>query len=521
MQTTPHHLFCFKNSSSFKKLFTRCSQISLILFGVSNTGYANDSSSALTTQNTTSTTNTTAANQAAPTSSPPAKKTDVSTEQHPEYDGMLLGSMFGLRPLMDQYGLTLNAVDINDLFGNTSGGYKQGPAYWGVTTLTLNWDPEKVLGIKNGLFNISALQIRGRSLTVDNLGDLNSVDNMDTNRSTRLWELWYQQGFFDNKLNVRIGKIALDSEFSVSDYGLLFMNSSFGWSLINTDDTYNTGVEYPFAAPGIRFNFSPNENWTDILAVTNDNPSNVAFCNQSGAFACDSSPPKHLSGTHFNFTTGVFVINEIQYHLNPTSDDSKSDNAKQGYPGNYKLGTYFDSAKFPDQRYNAEGQLLANPDNAQTMGNHRHTWSVYGIADQMIWRSTKEKSHSVGVFGTIQTSPGDRTSITLAGNAGIVYKGLFNNENDSVGFAWGFGTFGNRARQYDRDYRYYVDSSHRVRKTENRIELVSHFDVTPWMQLTPDFQYIFNPGGGINLEDGFYKRVQNEAVFALRSSVTF
>lgn len=521
MQTTPHHLFCFKNSSSFKKLFTRCSQISLILFGVSNTGYANDSSSALTTQNTTSTTNTTAANQAAPTSSPPAKKTDVSTEQHPEYDGMLLGSMFGLRPLMDQYGLTLNAVDINDLFGNTSGGYKQGPAYWGVTTLTLNWDPEKVLGIKNGLFNISALQIRGRSLTVDNLGDLNSVDNMDTNRSTRLWELWYQQGFFDNKLNVRIGKIALDSEFSVSDYGLLFMNSSFGWSLINTDDTYNTGVEYPFAAPGIRFNFSPNENWTDILAVTNDNPSNVAFCNPSGAFACDSSPPKHLSGTHFNFTTGVFVINEIQYHLNPTSDDSKSDNAKQGYPGNYKLGTYFDSAKFPDQRYNAEGQLLANPDNAQTMGNHRHTWSVYGIADQMIWRSTKEKSHSVGVFGTIQTSPGDRTSITLAGNAGIVYKGLFNNENDSVGFAWGFGTFGNRARQYDRDYRYYVDSSHRVRKTENRIELVSHFDVTPWMQLTPDFQYIFNPGGGINLEDGFYKRVQNEAVFALRSSVTF
>ncbi|WP_256967736.1 carbohydrate porin [Commensalibacter intestini] len=517
MQTTPHHLFCFKNSASFKKLFTRCSQISLILFGVSNTGYARDS--ALISQDAAPVSNTTAGNPAQPTS-PPAKKLDADTGQHPEDDSMLFGPIFGLRPWMAQYGVTFTAVDINDLFGNTSGGYKQGPAYWGVTTLTLNWDPEKVLGIKNGLFNISALQIRGRSLTADNLGDLNSVDNMDADRSTRLWELWYQQGFFDDKLSIKFGKIALDPEFSVSDYGLLFLNSSFGWSLINTVDTYNTGVEYPFSAPGIRFKFSPNENWTNLLAITDDNPSNVAFCNPSGAFTCDASP-KHVSGTHFNFTTGVFVINELQYHLNPAPEDSKEDNANLGYPGTYKLGAYFDSAKFPDQRYNADGQLLGNPDNPQTMGNHRHTWSVYGIVDQMIWRSKQEKSHSVGMFGTLQTSPGDRTSITLAGNAGIVYKGLFNNENDSIGFAWGFGTFGNRARQYDRDYRYYADPNWRVRNTEHRIELVSQFEVTPWMQLTPDFQYIFNPGGGLNLEEGSYKRVQNEAVFALRSTVNF
>lgn len=501
-----------------KKLTSISLYVPLSLIICNNLAHAARSSS-LISQDASPSTNNSSANPTKKTP-PPAKILDQDTGQHPEDQDMLLKDMWGVRPWLAQYGITFTAVDINEVWGNPYGGTKQGAAYEGMTTLTLNWDPEKVLGIKHGLFNISALQIRGRQFTGENLSDLNNISGIEADRSTRLWELWYQQGFWDDKFTVRIGKLSLDQEFNISDYATMFINSSFGWSMVSSVDTYSGGVDYPLAAPGIRFAFQPNANWTNLFAITNDNPNDVSFCNPSGAFTCDPQAA-HLSGTHFNFTTGVFIINELQYHLNPAPDDGKDKTTSTGYPGTYRIGAYFDSAGFPDQRYNAQKLPLGDPDNAQTMWKHRHNWSVYGIIDQMVWRN-KDKTHSVGLFGRIQTSPGDRSPVNLGGDAGIVYKGIFNREDDSIGFAWGFGRFGDRARQYDRDYRYFNnDPSWRIRKTEHHIELAWQIQATPWWEIKPDFQYIFNPGGGLNLKEGNHKRIQNEVVFGLRSTVNF
>lgn len=429
---------------------------------------------------------------------------------------MLLGDMLGFRPFIAKYGLTFTAVDVNEVWGNPYGGIKQGVAYTGLTTLTLNWDPEKTLGIHHGLFNISAFQMRGRAFTAENIGAYNSTSGWEGDRSTRLWELWYQQGFWNDKLSIRIGKISLDQEFNISDYATLFANSSFGWPMISSVNTYSGGIDYPNAAPAIRFSIKPNDHWTNLFAVANNNPNDVAFCNPSGPFTCDPYS-KHQSGTHFNFSTGVFVTNEIQYHLNPGDEDDEHYTA---YPGTYRLGAYFDSSKFPDQRYNKDRRPLADPSTPQTMFNHRSTWSIYGIFDQMIWRSPTNHKESAGIFGRLQVSPNDRSPINLAGDAGIVYKGVFGRENDSIGFGWGFARTGNKARKYDRDYRYYNDPYWYIRKTEHHIELAWQIQATPWLELKPDFQYVFRPGGGLNLEDS-HKRIQNAAIFGLRSTVNF
>ena len=450
-------------------------------------------------------------------SPPPATILDKDTGQAPENNDMLLGNILGLRSLMAQYGLTLTLVDVNEVWGNPYGGIKQGAAYTGLTTVTLNWDPEKVTGIKNGLFNISALQLRGRAFTAENIGAYNSTSGWEGDRSTRLWELWYQQGFFDNKMTIRIGKLSLDQEFNISDYATLFINSSFGWPMIPSVNTYSGGIDYPVASPAIRFSFQPNDHWTDLFAVADSNPNNVSFCNPSGPFTCDPYS-KHQSGTHFNFTTGVFITNEIQYHLNPGNEDDEKYTA---YPGTYRLGAFFDSSKFPDQRYNRDGDPLGNPDNPQTMLNHRHTWSVYGIMDQMIWRNPGNKKESLGIFGRIQVSPTDRSPINYAGDAGIVYKGLLNREHDSLGFGWGFAHTGNRARHYDRDYRNFADPYWCVRKTEHHIELAWQIQATSWLELKPDFQYVFRSGGGLNLEENSKKKIPNAAIFGLRSTVNF
>ncbi|WP_264811986.1 carbohydrate porin, partial [Acetobacter ghanensis] len=63
-----------------------------------------------------------------------------------------------------------------------------------------------------------------------------------------------------------------------------------------------------------------------------------------------------------------------------------------GLPGIYKLGGYYDTAKFADYRYNKNGGSLgaavANGGSERDLTPRwdRGNWMVYGIIDQMIWR---------------------------------------------------------------------------------------------------------------------------------------
>lgn len=452
-------------------------------------------------------------------SPPPAVVLDKDSGQHPEDNDMLLEDMWGLRPWFASKGITFTLVDVNEVWGNPSGGLKKGAAYEGMTTMTLNYDPEKTLGIKNGLFNISALQIRGRAHSAENLGVLNPVSNAEADRATRLWELWYQQGFFDNKFDIRIGKLSLDQEFNITDYGVLFLNSSFGWPMIPSLNTYSGGVAYPLAAPAIRFRFQPDEHWTNLFAIADDNPNNSPFCNPSGPLTCDPQE-HHRSGTRFNFKTGAFITEELQYHLNPQPDDASTAKDDVGLPGTYRIGAYYDSAKFPDQRYNYQGGLLGDPNSEQKARMRRNNWSVYGIVDQMVWRPSAQSSESLGVFGRVQVTPNDRNPINFAADAGLVYKGLFGRDKDSFGIGWGLGRMGERARAYDRDYRRLSDENWRVRGTEHHLEVTWQVQATPWLQLQPNFQYMFKPGAGVVI-DGTHNRIADEAVFGLRTTANF
>ncbi|MDT8871536.1 carbohydrate porin [Komagataeibacter rhaeticus] len=69
-------------------------------------------------------------------------------------------------------------------------------------------------------------------------------------------------------------------------------------------------------------------------------------------------------------------------------------------------------------------------------------------------------------------------------------------------------------RQFDRDSGSYVQGN------ENHLELTYQAQVTPWMVMQPDFQYIWHPSGGV-ADWTRLRRVGNEAVFGLHSSITF
>ena len=167
--------------------------------------------------------------------------------------GNLLGDIGGLRPWLGKYGVTFALTETSEYLYNTRGGLNTGGTYDGLTTATVQLDTRKAFGLPGGLFNVSALNIHGQNLSADNLGTLNTASGIEAQDTTRLWELWYQQSFLNNKMDVKVGQQSLDQEFMVSQSAGLFVNTMFGWPALPSYDMPSGGPAYPLADLGVRF----------------------------------------------------------------------------------------------------------------------------------------------------------------------------------------------------------------------------------------------------------------------------
>ncbi|MFH7813312.1 carbohydrate porin, partial [Acetobacter lovaniensis] len=122
----------------------------------------------------------------------------------------------------------------------------------------------------------------------------------------------------------------------------------------------------------------------------------------------------------------------------------------------------------------------------------RGNWMVYGIVDQMLWRPSLQSPQSVGVFVRATGNGGDRNLISFAMDAGINLKAPFKGrDNDTLGVGWGIGRTSYGQRQFDRDYGKHPQAN------ENHLEVTYQAQVMPWWVMQPDFQYVWNPSGGV------------------------
>jgi len=86
----------------------------------------------------------------------------------------------------------------------------------------------------------------------------------------------------------------------------------------------------------------------------------------------------------------------------------------------------------------------------------------------------------------------------------------------------GFARIGSRASALDKDIAFYTGNSlYPIRSSETFVELTYQYQVAPWWVLQPDFQYVFDPGGGILDPANPVKRIGDEAIFGLRTTVSF
>ena len=184
----------------------------------------------------------------------------------------LLGDMFGLRSVAADHGISIGLSETSEVLGNVTGGIHQGADYDGITLMSVGVDTGKAFGLAGGTFNVSAFQIHGRNLSTDNLLDLQTASGIEAERSTRLWELWYQQTFLGGNADIKIGQQSLDQEFLGSLYAATFINTAAGWPILPSFDQYAGGPAYPLSSLGIRLRWRPTGALTVLGGVFDDNP---------------------------------------------------------------------------------------------------------------------------------------------------------------------------------------------------------------------------------------------------------
>ncbi len=423
----------------------------------------------------------------------------------------LLGDMGGLRPWLGNYGVTLSIQETSELFGNLTGGIKRGLSYDGATQFGLNVDMEKAMGIKGGQFFVDALQIHGRGITASHLNALQSVSGVEAEATTRLWELWYQQSLGD-KLDVKIGQQSLDQEFIISQYSATFANATFGWPVLPAADLPAGGPAYPLSSLGVRLRLKPTDSLTILGGIFDGNP------------APGTGDPQKLnaSGTTFNVHNGALLIGELQYTINQPRAEGSASSQPGGLPGTYKIGFWYNNERFSDLRYDTSGVSLASPLSNGARATHRGNWSLYAVADQMIWRPSGESPRSLGVFARVMGAPSNRNLVNFNVDAGVVLKAPFKGrDNDALGLAVGYANISSSASALDRDTAALTTPGYPVRSAETVIEATYQYQVAPWWLLQADFQYFFRPGGGIPNQAEGGARIGNEAVVGLRTVVSF
>ena len=431
-----------------------------------------------------------------------------------ERSSNLLGDMWGLRTDLSRSGITLSVQETSEDLGNVTGGIRKSFEYDGLTQAVLQLNTQRAFGLYGGLFNMSVLQIHGQNLSANNLQSLQTASGIEADRGTRLWELWYDQKFLDeDRLDVKIGQQSVDQEFMVSSNALVFVNTMFGWPMLPSADMPGGGPAYPLSALGARVSVRPVNGVQILAGVFNGSPERAS-----------SGDPEQNDphGTSFPLGNGTLSMVEVQFSY-PALGSMVDPDAAPSLGWTYRIGAWYDSQMFNDQRFDQNGMSLANPASDGVAAQHHGNYSVYAVGDHLIWRDPQELNRTISLFARVMATPlTDRNLVQSSLNAGMVmHCPLPYRTDDTFGIGVSYAHVSNRVAGLERDTVYYTGSNIPVQSGESIAEMTYQYQVNPWLQLQPDVQYVMNPGGGLANPNEPGQNIKNELVLGVRANIAF
>lgn len=399
------------------------------------------------------------------------------------------GGWDGLRRQWLDDGIVPGGFYVFDVQRNPTGGLDQKTAYAGHAEIGLSLNLDRLLGAGGLAFDVAVSWSTGSNLS-DDIGNVFQVGEAYSGQTVQLSRLYLEQTLADGSLFLKLGRISAGNDFAVLPASVFYVNAGTNGSPLSVPLNEPGFFTDPVAQWGLRLLYRPSDRIHLRLAAYNADPT----IGDEGEHGLDFS---------FNPADGVLTMFEIAYNpMIPVQGE--------GYRGTYKVGGFYDSSDF---------QALGGP--ATTLSPQI---GLYLVAQQEVFREgagpseiafrpffgrhivrTQSPIHVTSVhqgltpWVAISWSPKQEIStMPFYAAGGLLYRGLFENrENDHTAFGVHYGKFSDHLPG---------------RGSELVLEFNYGIQLTPWFYLTPDLQYVVNPGGAT---------VPDAWVIGIESGITF
>lgn len=374
-------------------------------------------------------------------------------EQEPS--GYALGDL-GREALAEQ-GYTFEIFAMNDTWGNTTGGaYRRASTLGNLYTMA-EVDTEKAGWWDAGRLHFEGVYIYG-GRPVKAVQDFQYSSSIDSFETYDIWEGYYEHSFRDERLQVLVGIKDLTREFAVLQFAYRGINSSFTTPATITQYGYSF---YPTTGLGIQ----------SVVKTSNDTYMRAAV------FDGKPSDPITWRSRDYGLSArdGAYFISEIGYQDSQMTDSY----------GKLALGAWHNTGHFTDiNGYERTGNT-----------------GVYLIGERMILAEGEGSSQGLGVFGQAGQAAKDRNPNSWYFGGGLHYQGpIPGRDDDELMLALNMATF---SRKYKETYP-------GTEYAERVVELSYRLVLTEYLTLTPDVQYINNPGGDPTRNDAVIVYLRSE-----------
>jgi len=437
------------------------------------------------------------------------KKTDDLKPADPDTgESTVQETTLGLLPNpFEKQGIKFSATYIGEIFGNPTGGAKQGSVYEDRINLAVDADLQKLTGVKGLTFHANVFQIDGGGLSRGALLNFMDVSGIEALPTTRLYEAWLEKKWND-KIALRMGQLAADTEFATSKYTDVFTNASLGWPAIFSLNMPSGGPSPPLAAMGARLRADVTDNLTLVGAVFDGNAAGPGV---------DDPQLRDRYGLNFRVNDAPLFLYEAQLQWNAKKGDP-------GLDGKFKLGGWRHFGEFADERFDANGLSLASPSSSRMPAYTAGDYGLYAVFEQKLLRIKGDDDRGIGIFVRGSYSPPERNLIDIYTDGGLEFIGLVDTRpHDKFGIAVAYAHVSSQAQALDRDFQSFYGSGWAVRTSETLFTASYQYEVTGGINLEPNVQYIHHPGGGATDPLGLLPHVvlKDATVLGLRTIVKF
>jgi porin len=371
------------------------------------------------------------------------------------------GSLQGIAPALVYNGA---------VFKNLGGGTRAGGTYTGSLNLQLTVDGASLVGWKDTLLYFDGIWIHGGQPS-SFIGDAQGVSNISASSAVKLYEAWAQKNFLENQFSALAGLYDLNSEFYRLQSAGLFLNSSFGIGPEFSQSGAGGPSIFPSTSVGARFAYKPARGIVLRTAIL------------------DGAPVDRPDGSRaiFKRGDGVLIVTEADFlDRPPPSDRPVSGRFRLGrqamlppYDDKFAIGGWYYSAAFDD--------LVTLEPNGQPV-RHRGSSGFYVLADRILFKDLDHPEKRL--TGFLQGGYGDLRVDRFGSyiGAGLTAVGVIpGRATDELGLALA----------YARNGSHYMSSQLMqgipVTGAERTIEITYLMQLTKWLALQPDLQYVMNP----------------------------